>query len=551
MEVLDSAQNAGVMNDELRQLRLRCLKNLAQSPQDYEAAVKYCDEVLSMKEDGRTKPWISCMYRLKAICYMENNDNDAAMNTIARAIRENPSDNWNLTVKAEILENLGQDSQALKIYLELLTSMPDNAYLTEHVGRIYMCREDYKKALWYMRKVKALDEGYPLIHRTLGMIHKKMIRDGDKETFKQAILEFSAQIEIKDDAFDRMERGKLWLAAMSFEDAREDFQKVLEFEPDNKPANLCLGDVYYESGQYEQALEQYEVIMEAAPDAKFSPNLFERTAGCCVALKRYETAEKYYKLNLKHYPEMSSAYDLLGSLYIKMKKYDDACAAYIHAMEQGDGEMLYFANKICAIYIALGDRLRARLWWKRILSDKRSAYHIFLGNFRAGQFYLYMEQNYPKAGRYLKKALDAAKRCENKENVCQIQYMLGVLSGCAGDAAGAKQYFDAAMDTVYEIFSGSDKDKLSFETLTTGIMRKVACIYGWLKKDEELETICDLLKKKLSADFEIFMARGFRSFAEGDYTAAAKAFKDARDTGGLDVECEGMNSLIANRLRGD
>ncbi len=552
-EVLESAEKAGVMNDELRLLKLRCLKNKADSPEDYEAAISYCDEVLAMDEEGRTKQWISQMYRLKAICYMDNGNNEAAMQIIAKAIRENPSDNWNLSVKAEILENMDQDSQALKIYLELISSMPDNAYLTEHAGRIYMRRKDYKKALWYMRKVKALDENFPLIHRSLGMIHKEMIRDGDKETYKQAILEFTAQIETKDSAFDRMERGKLLLAGMLWEEAQEDFQKVLELEPDNKAANLCLGDVFYESGRFEEALAQYEIIMEAAPGARFSSDLFERTAGCCVVLGHFDEAEKYYKLNLEHYPENASAYDLLGNLYIKMKKYDDACSAYIHGMEQNDGEKLYFANKICSLYVALGDRLRARVWWKRILSEKRSAYTGFLGNFRAGQYYLYMEHNFPKAARYLKKSMEAAKNCENKENVCQIQYVLGVLASCMGDTTQAQCYFQSALDTIIEIYGKGTGKIDSLELLPVSILRKMACIYGWLSKGEAMEEICGILKKKSPSGFEIFMARGFLLFAGGDYAAAEEAFRQARDTGGLDVECEGMNCLTEYKklIRGD
>lgn len=546
LEVLDSAKKAGVMNDELRQLKLRCLKNMADSREAYDKAIAYCDEVLALKEPERTKAWICQMYRLKAMCLMDSGRNTEAMAIISKAIMDYPSDNVNLVVKAEILENMEEDSQALKLFLELSGSMPDNAYICEHVSRIYMRRKDYKKALWYMKKVLALDARYPLVHRSLGLIHKAMIHSGDKESFRQAVLEFSTQIELSEAVFDLLERGKLWLAASAYDEAEKDFMRVQELEPDNKAAALCLGDVYYKSGAFEKALHEYEKIFSAAPEAKFTEEMYERMGGCYVELNRYSEARTYFELYRRLYPESAYADELLGNLYIKMKDYPTAARLFEHGMNQAGADRQYYASKICAMYIAIRDLPGARYWWKWILSEKRDPEHQFMGNIRAVQYYLYMDMNMSKASRFLKQATAAADRSDGRENLLQARYLGGVLEQCRDNAALARQHFDQSLDILCGFYPKAPMREPSeptdglFEDISVRVLRKLASLHAWLKNDPMVELLCTVLEKRSPSMFEVYMVRGIRRFADGNYAAASEWLVRARDTGGLDVECEGM-----------
>ena len=546
LEVLSQADKAGVMNDELRQLKLRAMKETAASREAYDKAIAYCDEVLALKVPERTKQWICQMYQLKAICLMESGRNTEAMAVISKAILDYPSDDGNLIVKAEILENMEEDAQALKLYLELSGAMPDNAYIYEHMGRIYMRRKDYTKALMYMKKVLALDARYPLVHRSLGLIHKAMIHNGDKESFRQAVLEFSTQIELSEAVFDLLERGKLWLAVSAYDEAEADFMRIQELEPDNKAAALCLGDAYYESGVFDKALHEYEKIFAVAPEAKFTEEMYERMGGCYVELNRYSEAKTYFELYRKLYPESAYADELLGNLYIKMKDCPAAARLFEHAMNQSGADRPYYASKLCAMYIAIRDLSNARYWWKWILSEKRDPEHQFMGNIRAAQYYLYMEINMSKAARSLKKAMTAAERGDSKENLLQAWYLGGVLEHCRGNAVQARQYFEKSMDILCGTYPKEPmreptepRDDL-FEDITVRVLRKLASLHAWLKNDAMVELLCTVLEKRSPSMFEVSMVRGIRCFSDGDHGAAAGWLTRARDTGGLDVECEGM-----------
>lgn len=546
LEVLDSADKAGVMNDELRQLKLRCMRNMADSREAYDKAIAYCDEVLALAEPERTKQWICQMNRLKAMCLMDSGRNTEAMAVISKVIMDDPSDDNNLIVKAEILENMEEDSRALKLFLELSGSMPDNAYICEHVSRIYMRRKEYKKALSYMKKVLALDARYPLVHRSLGLIYKALIHTEAKESFRQAVLEFSTQIELSEAVFDLLERGKLWLAVSAYDEAEKDFMRVQELEPDNKAAALCLGDVYYESGAFEKALHEYEKIFSAAPDVKFTEEMYERMGGCYVELNRYSEALTYFEQYRSFYPESAYADELLGNLYIRMNDYPAAARLLKHAMDQPGADRQYYASKMCAMYIAIRDLTEARYWWKWILSEKRDPEHQFMGNIRAAQYYLYMDINMSKAARFLKKALAAANRSDSKEDLLQAWYLGGVLEHCRDNETLAQQYFGRSLDILCGFYPKAPMREPTesadglFEDITVRVLRKLASLYAWLKNDAMVEFLCKALEKRSPSMFEVFMVRGIRCFSDGDHGAAADWLTRARAAGGLDVECEGM-----------
>jgi tetratricopeptide (TPR) repeat protein len=181
--------------------------------------------------------------------------------------------------------NLNRDADAVETALALNKLYPDDAEVLYHTGRIYgnyaymvmeklhdnapnsiwmlqaqgeanESQKDYAAAIIAFNHVLELDPRRPGIHYRLGRIYLARYRDGQKaEDRDSAVREFNAEL-----ALDPGNGNALYEMAVmqqqlgNLDEARTEFEHVVERFPDFEEALVGLGGVYIESQKPEAAV---------------------------------------------------------------------------------------------------------------------------------------------------------------------------------------------------------------------------------------------------------------------------------------------------------
>jgi len=98
------------------------------------------------------------------------------------------------------------------------------------------------------------------------------------------------------------------------------------------PGNTAYqeGDIFFQDGEYEQALRKYETALEAQADA---PHYVRAKARTLMQLDRYEEALRWFNRAVELQPFFGGAYANRGILFDRMGEYEKAIADYEKAIQ--------------------------------------------------------------------------------------------------------------------------------------------------------------------------------------------------------------------------
>ncbi|MBB5263077.1 tetratricopeptide (TPR) repeat protein [Catenibacillus scindens] len=538
MEVVRQARKVNVETDELRLIWLNCLRNLSQSREDYDQTLEYACNILKESHEERTKQWMAQVYRIMALCYLETGRYSQALEVINQAHSYSPMDNTILAVKARILECSGQSSEALALYLDLASCMPDSPFITQGIGRIYAERNELKKAIHYMRMTLALNPDYPQCHYLLGQLYKRSALAGAAGDWKRALEQMNLAVKEKDCVSHRMERGDIFFQMSNYRAAIDDFLWVLQREPENELAIISLAGAFYCMGDYGRALDGFKRCIRLSSAPPVLMRAYMRAACCCEKLGQVDEAVNYYHEGLKKFPRHGEFYTALGDLLISGEKYREAADIYLRGVELLPDEARDFADKICVSLILAEDKKSAKIWWKRLMGQKdpRGPY---LGNLRAGQYYLYIENKPSRARKYFEKAAASLDGENEMILVCHAGYCWGCALAMAGNKAGAaRRFYDVAQKLKNRFGPAILKDSPKMAPL----IRLYSSVNLWLNYCRQENFDEKLIPSKDLA------VQGLRAFLSGDMDRAVILFgKNKGQLGKWDFESEGMLRLLNKR----
>ena len=128
------------------------------------------------------------------------------------------------------------------------------------------------------------------------------------------------------------QKGNEYYEAMQFAKAAEEYEKVLELEPDNVDVMSNLGATYYRLGRLDEAIEVYTNAIDIAPeDADIRSNL----AAAYVQKQGPEGGTDYLDMALEQYlkaielqPDLAEAYYGVGTVYAMLNRIDEAIQAF-------------------------------------------------------------------------------------------------------------------------------------------------------------------------------------------------------------------------------
>lgn len=249
----------------------------------------------------------------------------------------------------------------------------------------------------------------------------------------------------------------------------EALAKKINFKKGQASCLSSLGNIYFSSGQYQEAIEKYLEsleIKEKTNDKRFAP--YNNIANAYFYMGKYEEALKYYLKGLEFFEkigEQEKAFSLTlgaGNVYAAMQKYKDALTYYQKALsictaisnKSGISKSL---NNIGSIYESLHKNDTALLYYsqslkiKEELGDKVAVATTLMniGNmYSSGN-----AKNYEKALEYYRRALLITEETKDKDKKAKILINIGSLYSNKGDTEKAIQYLKLGLEAATEIES--------------------------------------------------------------------------------------------------
>jgi len=220
---------------------------------------------------------------------------DAAVAHYQSALKRKPTLKEAAENLAVIAQNEGRVPEAVRAYESILEVYPDDARVRARLAEIYRQSGDHERAMEFARQaltrepktltaykvmmlsyldrkqvsmaklvaLRALkiDESDPELYHTIGMI---LLGENDSA---KARLQFKKAVEVRPDYLPaHMMLARMALQQENYQGAEEHLRRVLQSNGNNAEAHLDLGVAYKGQGQYDKALQEYEMAERLNPE---------------------------------------------------------------------------------------------------------------------------------------------------------------------------------------------------------------------------------------------------------------------------------------------
>ena len=122
--------------------------------------------------------------------------------------------------------------------------------------------------------------------------------------------------------------------------AQAAFEELVAAYPDQPQApeaELLIGELYYETAEYERALAWYERVFGSYPDSKDAPEALYGAAWCQLELERIEPMRDLFLRLVREYPQHERAHQglmHLGDYYYNGHQFIKASRLYEQVVER-------------------------------------------------------------------------------------------------------------------------------------------------------------------------------------------------------------------------
>jgi len=209
-----------------------------------------------------------------------------------------------------------------------------------------------------------------------------------------------------------------------FNKAVNDFNNVLELDPNYALAYAGLGNAYYRYGEwvkadnfYDKALENKDLILAKAGKEGLAGVYYSKGRNLYQLQKYSSDAVSNYEKAVELYPDLRIAVGHLVGAYMKMGEYEKVIETATHAIELSEkekkyGHMYAYYYRSGESYCMLGEYEKAMADFEQALKSKKS-YRIYIS---MAKCYAKMgdedkaREYYEKAVELLSKSIEEAKQ---------------------------------------------------------------------------------------------------------------------------------------------
>lgn len=234
---------------------------------------------------------------------------------------------------------LNQWEKAESYFGKAITLNPGNADYFLNRGRLFQSRGIIDKAKIDYRTALELYPNHPIAHQYLAEMASKEADPLNAELF------FTKAIEEEPDwGYSYKQRGYSRLMKKDYKNAKADFERALELEPEDKESKYYLAFVFEKTGKQQLALAAYEEIL--AVDEKHYQAFFGK-GNILFAKKDFETAHAAYSLAVYHNPKFAEAFYQRGITSHYLGNKSEACRDLLIAQKMGLVQASSAIQKIC------------------------------------------------------------------------------------------------------------------------------------------------------------------------------------------------------------
>jgi len=162
-----------------------------------------------------------------------------------------------------------------------------------------------------------------------------------------------------------LEKTNQLFTEKKYDEAIALLKQFLEINPNVYQAFIDIGDCYREKGELEQALEEYNKVLEQAKKdelmgKEMTAKALARIGECYMRKEDFETAQDYFKLSIESYPENEILAYNVGEIYFSNQRIDEAIYYFeLSTQIKSDWGLPYL--KLGYAYLNKGDYEKAKL----------------------------------------------------------------------------------------------------------------------------------------------------------------------------------------------
>jgi tetratricopeptide (TPR) repeat protein len=240
--------------------------------------------------------------------------------------------------------------KAVERFEEVVEEVPD--FAPAHAGLAEAFRHLYnhqRKPEWIQKGKDAADLAVALDDQSPDSFIAKgwmLIEFGE---WKMALEAFDRALGLAPEEADAL-RGRA--AALDAgdrpEEAAQVFEQAIELYPDDWTGYRALALHYFDLGDYQQALDNFQIVSSLLPESSVAAT---NVAAGYIRLRRYELAEPILKALIE---EKDSAYlrDLLGTSLYHQDRFQEAAEQYEAALLMDDSDWSLWGN-LAGTYVLL------------------------------------------------------------------------------------------------------------------------------------------------------------------------------------------------------
>jgi tetratricopeptide (TPR) repeat protein len=326
---------------------------------DPEAAKRESEIVLTQMPENRTALLIGGAAQLR------KGDGGNALTLLRKAQSLDPKDQrvYLLLGTASLLQK--NYVQALKEFEESLKLDPDRIEALNSIAVTMVQQGDRKTAMARVEKHLGKTKMPAGVHQLLGQLSL------EGKEFDKGIQQLRRAIQLKPDLISAYFLiANAYIAQNKIDQAKDEYQKIIEKNPNDPGAHTILGSLYDHKDDYARANEHYERALKIT--GNFAPaantlawNYVEHGGNLDLALP---LAQKAREVN----PDSPQILDTLGWIYYKRGLFDNAVALLKDSSEKlknGEPTVLYHLGMA---YHRSGRKVEARATLNKALALNRN-----------------------------------------------------------------------------------------------------------------------------------------------------------------------------------
>ena len=208
--------------------------------------------------------------------------------------------------------------EAIDSFSSVLETEPDNADVYNNMGVAYSCEGDFEHSeKCYIRAIE-LDPELAQAYINLSDLYYK---SGDLASAIGTLQRGS--YELQNNLTIAHLLARVYIEDQRWDDAIEELERVLDGEPENYDAYYDLGHVYFELGDYETAIDNYENVI-AYEQNQNNELLYYALAQAYEANNQIDKAISNYLKAIAVNDKFTLAYKKVGILFLAREDFEDA-----------------------------------------------------------------------------------------------------------------------------------------------------------------------------------------------------------------------------------